>query len=127
MKSNLLHYISVNKKILTKIAIAIASILILGFVLKILLSKPTKPKYDNLIKSIEKQQEQDKKDLLDSISVRDKVNIKLQKEIADLTARNKSQDVEIQTIKRMYEIKRNNINSMDADELIRTSAKQLSK
>lgn len=120
----LVRFIKLNKNALSVTLVVILFVFLLGIVTT---SKITDSSFKEVYETLERRIKDERQNIMDSIAVYDERITDQKEQIESLEKRLKKQSLEIETIKKNYEDRRNNINKLDIDGVVSESRKQLSK
>lgn len=116
-----------NKYNILKLVVIGYALLVLGNIASNILNTYVQPDYNPLIERIQEIQAKEKEALIDSISSYKDLIEKQSKTVDRIESKLKSQDKKLEQIKKDYDIKENNIRSLNADDVVSESTKQLSE
>lgn len=116
-----------NKYNILKLVVIGYALLVFGSIASNLLNTYVQPDYNPLIERIEQIQAKEKEVLIDSINSYKDLIEKQSKTVDRIESKLKSQDKKLEQIKKDYDIKENNIRSLNADDVVSESTKQLSE
>lgn len=116
-----------NKYNILKLVVIGYALLVLGNIVSNLLNTYVQPDYNPLIERIQEIQAKEKEVLIDSINSYKDLIEKQSKTVDRIESKLKSQDKKLEQIKKDYDIKENNIRSLNADDVVSESTKQLSE
>lgn len=116
-----------NKYNILKLVVIGYALLVLGNIASNILNTYVQPDYNPLIERIQEIQAKEKDVLIDSISSYKDLIEKQSKTVDRIESKLKSQDKKLEQIKKDYDIKENNIRSLNADDVVSESTKQLSE
>lgn len=116
-----------NKYNILKLVVIGYALLVFGSIASNLLNTYVQPDYNPLIERIQEIQAKEKEVLIDSINSYKDLIEKQSKTVDRIESKLKSQDKKLEQIKKDYDIKENNIRSLNADDVVSESTKQLSE
>ena len=116
-----------NKYNILKLVVIGYALLVFGSIASNLLNTYVQPDYNPLIERLQEIQAKEKEVLIDSINSYKDLIEKQSKTVDRIESKLKSQDKKLEQIKKDYDIKENNIRSLNADDVVSESTKQLSE
>lgn len=116
-----------NKYNIFKLVVIGYALFVFGNIASNLLNSYVQPNYNPLIERLQEIQAKEKEALIDSINSYKDLIEKQSKTVDRIESKLKSQDKKLEQIKKDYDIKENNIRSLNADDVVSESTKQLSE